>query len=112
MSQGDPGGSAGIDDVAWLEHHELADVPNDVSDTENHVGGRITLTQHTVHRKLQVEVLRVRNLVGRYQPRAERIECFAVLTLIPLSASFELELTFRNVVGDRVAGDVRERVTG
>ena len=28
VTQRDPGGCAGIDDVTWLEHHELADVPN------------------------------------------------------------------------------------
>src|SRR5258708_2940017 len=64
-----PGGSAGVDDVAGFEHHVLAQVPDEVSDLEDHVARRAVLPLAAVDLKPQPESLPARHLVGRDEPR-------------------------------------------
>ena len=49
--KGDPGRRTGDDHVARLEHHELAEVPDEVPPGEDHVLGVAVLTQLAIHPK-------------------------------------------------------------
>ncbi len=60
----------------------------------------------------QAQCLRVGDLVGGDQPRAERVERLAALALVPLAAALELELALGDVVGDGVPGDHGGGVVG
>src|SRR5919108_4046193 len=65
---------AGVDHVARLQDHELAGVPDQVAHAEDHVLGGAVLAQLAVDPGPQAESLRVADLVGGDQPRAERVE--------------------------------------
>ena len=81
-------------------------------DAEDHVGGGAVLARDVVDRERQAQVLRVGDLVGGDQLRAERVERLAALALVPLAAALELELALRDVVREHVAGHVVARLGG
>src|SRR6185295_9473290 len=109
LAEADAGRRARRDDVARLEHHELAQVPDEMLHVEDHRLGVAGLAADAVHVEREAEHLGVGNLVGRDQPRAERIERLASLALVPGAALLELELALRDVVRDAVSGDDRQR---
>src|SRR5262249_61894307 len=63
------------------------------------------------HLQPQMQVLRVRDVVRRHQPWAERAKSLTVLPLIPLTTALELEFPFRDVVEYGVTGYMLERPT-
>ena len=87
------GRRAGGDDVARLQRHEVADVATPACATPKIIvcvlpfWKRWPLTSSHMR-----EVLRVGDLVGRHQPRADRAEGVAALALVPGAAALELEL--------------------
>src|SRR4029077_4228932 len=101
---------AGGDDVARLHHEDLRAVPDDVRDAEDHRLGIAALALLAVHVEPHVELLHVLDLVFGDEPRPERAERLAALALGPLPAALGLEVAFRHVVADAVAGDDVERV--
>src|SRR3546814_13097780 len=54
--------------------------------------------------------LRVADLVGGDQPRADRAEGRETLALVPRHAAFLLPVAFGHVVDDAIAGDMAQRV--
>src|SRR5438034_3808564 len=91
LPEADTGGSAGGDDVAGQERHELADVADERGHVEDEVLGRAGLLGLPVHLEPQAQVVDVGNLVGRREKGAEGRECVAALTLDPLPPTLELE---------------------
>jgi hypothetical protein len=65
---------AGVDDVARIENHELAQVPDDVMGGEHHRAGMAGLAFVPIHRQMECQVLWVRDFVGSDEPRTERVE--------------------------------------
>jgi len=104
-AEADAGRSAGGDDVAGLEGHELREVVDQMRHVEDHRARVAVLAGFVVDPEAKAEVGRVGNFVGRDEPGAERVEGVAGFPLGPLAAAFELESAFGNVVGNAVAGD-------
>ena len=88
----------------------MAEIPDQIERIEDHVGSRAILHELTVEPKPETESARVGNLVGRDQPRTERVERLTGLALDPLPTTFELELALGNVVGRHVSGDSPHRL--
>jgi hypothetical protein len=98
---------AGVDDVARIEDGDLAEPVDQFGDREDHVLGAGILARLAVHPGAKAQRLRVVQFVGGDKPGSERVERLAAFALGPLPAAcFELERSFGDVVGDRVAGDV------
>ena len=112
MAQSHPGRRAGVDDVAGVQRHELADVPHDVGDGEDLSAVVPSCFSSPLTQSFRPQRLRVGHLVGGHQPRAQRVERLAVLALVPRPAALDLELPLGDVVRDRVPGDMRERLLG
>src|ERR1700678_18105 len=112
QTERDPGRGAGVDQVARLEHHVLAQVPDEVRDPEDHGPPRPILPLAPVHREPQPEHLGVGHFVGGDQPRPQRVERLARFAEVPLRRQVELEGPFRHVVADRVARDAGQRLFG
>ena len=106
---GDACRGSGVDHVAGVQRHEPGDVADQLGDAADQVRRRVALTLLAVDVGGQGEVRRV-DLVGADQERAERVERLAVLALVPLPAALDLEVALGHVVGDRVAGDVRQGI--
>ena len=51
VAHGHASGSSCVDKVSCFEHHELAQVPNDVVDIEDHVFGVAVLTGDAIDRE-------------------------------------------------------------
>src|SRR5262249_50860712 len=110
-AQCDAGRSAGGDDVAGLHDEELRAVPDQVFDAEDHGLGRAFLTRLAVAREPHVERLRIRDLVLGDEPRPDRPEGLTPLAFVPLATGArDLEITFRYVIGEEIAGDRLHRL--
>src|SRR4051812_41953849 len=96
----------GTNDVARIQGHEAADVADQKSDVKHHRTGIPGLEPLPIHIQPHVERLRVRNLVGRDQIRANRSEGVASLALVPLATAFQLIFALGQVVYHTVAGDM------
>src|SRR5579872_4519455 len=86
------GRSAGDQQVPGMERHEPADVGDAFGDGEDHRGGVSGLHSTAVDLEKHVERLRVADLVGGDEPRADRTEGVAALALVPLRPEFLLEV--------------------
>ena len=64
----------------------------------------------TVHVEPHAELLRVADLIGRHQPRADRAEGVAALALVPGATAVQLKFALAHIVHQHVAGDVAERL--
>ena len=95
------------DDIAWKQAHELAQIVNDESDAEDHVSGVAVLDPLSIKVEPEGESLRIRNLIGRHEPRAHRTERVAGFALNPLACAFELPFSLGDIVDDAVASDMR-----
>src|SRR4051812_39555423 len=73
-AEGDARGCARVDDVTGPQHHELADVPDQVVHAERHVRRRTVLARLAIDPQAQPERLWIVDLVGRHEPRTERVE--------------------------------------
>src|SRR5262245_15228294 len=82
----------------------------DFGDGEDHVARIALLANGAVDSEGDRNRLRVRDLVSRYQPGTERTEGVEALSLHPLAAAVGLPIALRDVVGETVAGDMRQRV--
>src|SRR5580698_9362896 len=112
QAERDPGRGAGVDQVARLEHHVLAQVPDEVRDPEDHGARGPILPLAPVDREPQPQKLRVGHFVGGDQPRPQRVERLARFAEVPLRRQVELEGPFRHVVADCVARDAGQRFLG
>src|SRR5262245_57340733 len=92
LPQPDASGGAGIDEVAGLQHHELAQISDDLADAEDHVLCGAILARFTVDPQAQSQRLRILDFIGGDQPRAQGVEGLAVLALVPGALALELEL--------------------
>ena len=108
-AEADARGRARQDQVARLERRPLADRRDQVRDREDHQVGRRLLQRLAVDDRAQRQLARVRDLVGGDEPRADRRRAVPRLALHPL-VRLRLVVAHRHVVGDRVAGDVLQRV--
>src|SRR5690606_27616507 len=97
---------AGRDHVARLQHHEARNVGDEMRDAEDHRPGVAALRRLAIHVKEEVQILRIRHLVRRDDPRPEWTEGRRALALDPLTAALGLVFTLRHVVADRVAEHV------
>ena len=99
----------GRDHVAGLERERHRAVADDRRDAEVHLRGAGVLQDLVVHPALDLERLRVRDLVGGHERRAHRAERVERLAARPLAVA-ELDVARRHVVEARVAEDVVEGV--
>src|SRR5438552_2937008 len=106
LPEADAGGSAGGDDVARQERHELADVADERRHVIDEVLGRAGLLGLPVHFEPQAQVVDVGDLVGRREIGTEGREGVAALPLDPLPPTLELEGSLRVVVVQYVARHV------
>src|ERR1700676_1747385 len=106
----DAGRRARGDEIAGQQGEERRDVGNALRDGEDHGRGRAGLAALAVDVEPHREFLHVGNLVPGDQPRADRAERVVRFALGPLSAALLLEIAFRDVIADAVAGDVVEGV--
>ena len=74
QAERDPRRRAGVDQIAELEDHVLAQVPDEIADTEDHVGGVAVLAPVSVDRQPQPELLRVGHLIGSHQPPPQQVQ--------------------------------------
>src|SRR5207249_8139688 len=95
-------------DIAWLEHHELADVGNQRCAVENHRPGVAGLHALAVHVEPHVEVLHICDLIPCDQPRTDGPKGIAALALVPTAPSLVLEVSLGKIVADHITGDVIE----
>src|SRR6516225_8985417 len=86
---------AGGDHVARLEHHELADIGDEMLDAEDHRLGRAGLAALAAHIEEHREVLGVRHLVGGDEPGPDRPEGRRALALGPLAGALSLPSALR-----------------
>ena len=103
------GGRAGGDDIAGLERHVPAHELDEVGNVENELRGVACLAELAVDLAGELEDVRIGELVGRDQPRAEGRERVERFSAVPLRALFDLRGAFADIVADEVAGDVVER---
>ena len=108
-AESDAWGSAGVDQIAGLQDHELAEVVHDEVGVEHHRRGRPGLPALTVDVEEHRQCQHVLDLVLRSQPRPGRIEGLGRLALGPLTGSLQLEGPFADVVDQGEAGN---RITG
>ena len=101
----DAGRGAGVDQVARLQHHELAEVVDDEVGVEDHRRGRPGLPPLPVDVQPHAQGQDVVDLVRRREPRAGRVEGLGRLALRPLAAALELEGALADVVDEHEAGD-------
>src|SRR3546814_4785050 len=89
LPQADARRGAGRDDVAGLQRHELRKIGDDLGDGEDHRLGVPVLHALAVDRQPHRQRLRVADLVGGDQPRADRAEGRETLALVPRHRSEE-----------------------
>src|SRR3954447_17846148 len=99
----------GVDQVAGLENHELAEVVDQEERVEQHRAGAAVLSLAAVDRQPQVQRGDRRQLVRRCEPGPARVERLRRLAFHPLAAALDLELALADVVDADVAG---KRVPG
>ena len=105
----DPGRGAGVDEVAGLQDHELADVVDDEVGLEDHRRRGAGLAADAVDVQPHAEGVDVGDLVLRGQPGSGGVEGLGGFALEPLAAALHLERALGDVVHQRPACDV---VTG
>src|SRR6266446_4678224 len=88
----------------------MANIADEVLDTEDQIGGVAVLSALAVDIGRYLELAGVTRLVRGDEPRAERAERVAALALGPLTAALDLVFALGNVVDDAIAGDVLCRV--
>src|SRR3954471_24176353 len=86
----------------------MAHMGNDFRHVEHHRARIAALHLLPIHFQQHVERLRIPDLVGRDEPRADRPGRIEALALVPLR-SRHLEAALRDVVDDAIARDMRER---
>jgi hypothetical protein len=104
-----PGG-AGDDQIARLQRDIAAGIADDFGQVEDHRLGVAGLHPLAIDVEIHRQVLRIGDLLGRHQPRADRAEGVMALALRPLRTALLLVEAFRHVIGQHVTGDVREGV--
>ena len=97
---------AGGDDVARLQRHQRRAVRHDGGDIEDHGLGVAGLLAHTIDVEPHAELLRVADLVGGDQPRADRTEGVEALALVPGHAALNLPFAFGDVIHQAIADHV------
>jgi hypothetical protein len=92
----DPRRRASGDDISGKQRHCLTDVSHEIRDWEDHVPGIRRLRQRPVDVTLDVQALRVRQLLSRDYPGAEREKAIAALanTQLPCHCGFLDEISF------------------
>ncbi len=106
----DAGRRSGDNQIARLERYEAADIGQGFGDREDH-GFRVAgLHALAVDIEVHVEVLRITQFIGGYQPRTGRAEGIATLALDPLRTALLLELTLGDIIDQHIAGHVVESV--
>src|SRR5882757_7286715 len=110
-ARADAGRRARRDDVAGQQGKERRDVRNALRYGEDHGRGRPGLAALAIDVEPHRELLHVGNFVPGGEPRADRAKRVVRLALGPLPAALLLEIAFRDIVADAVAGDVIERVS-
>src|SRR5271155_3492913 len=78
----------GGNNVSGLEAHESANVADQLANAKNHRARRSVLVAVAVHLKPHIQVLRVRDFIGRHQPWSDRAEGVCALALDPLPSAF------------------------
>src|SRR6056297_2945824 len=110
LSHADAGGRAGRDHVAGVQGHESAEVADEMGHTVDHRFRRTLLHGLAVDLQPHGQRLRVGDLVTGDEPGPDLAEIVAALALRPLAGMLDLEGAFGNIVRDRVAGDMGQRV--
>src|ERR1700675_1705850 len=64
----------GADDVPGIEDHELAEIPDDLPDSEDHVARRAGLAPDPVHIEPEIQSAWVDHFVAGDEPRAGGVE--------------------------------------
>ena len=105
----DPGGRPGRDDVAGLQRHPPRQMGDQLGHGEDQVRGRRLLHRFAVQLELELDAVVRPRLVGGDQRRSARRRPVEDLARHPLGCR-ELEVARREVVQQRVAGDVLEGV--
>ena len=108
------GRAAREQDVAGKQRHRLGGTRDEGGDVEEQVVGRAVLHDLAVQLEAHVQVVRVDER-RRHEERAGRQEAGRVLGAVPVGADLlhvlaEDQVARRDVVDDRVPGDVVERV--
>src|SRR5512146_3136327 len=98
----------GRDDVAGLEGHEPRTEGNQVGDIVDHLGRGGVLEDLVVDQAADAQRFRIRQVVGRDDPRPDRAERVEALASHPLAVA-ELQVAGRHVVEAGVSQDVVER---
>src|SRR5579872_3367072 len=86
----------------------MRDVGHEVSDAEDHLSRVRVLVSLTVDLEPQIEVLRIGDLIGRYQPRPDGSKSVETLPLVPGTSALELRTAAGDVIDDGVASDMLE----
>src|SRR5687768_5935346 len=90
-------------DVAGMQAHETADEADQPPNAEDHVARRAALIRATVNFEPEIQILRIRYLVGRHEPRTDWAERVGALAFDPLPRTFELERALREIVDHAIA---------
>ncbi len=105
-----PGGVPVVMTSPGSKRHEFADIGDQCGDPENHPRGRAGLHPRAVQIERQIETLRVGDLIGGDQPGPQRSERIVALGLDPFARTAFLQTPLGDVVADRVARDIVQRV--
>src|SRR5262249_42096277 len=100
---------AGRDQVARREGHEVREVAHQITDVEDERLGVAALPLLSVPPQPELEDVGVRNLAAVGDVRTDRRKRLRDLPGHPLTAD-ELEVASADVVDDRVAGDIVQRL--
>src|SRR5665213_2119380 len=100
---------SGRDDVAWFERRALGELGDAARDREDHHAGVRVLLRHAVHAQRDVDLLRIADLVGADDPRAERTGVVERLALEPLRRR-ALQVARADVVERGIPEDHAERI--
>src|SRR5579872_780654 len=107
--ESDAFGRSGCNDIAGFERHEVAEKRDDLRAGKDHVRCIGILHDSPVEPRLDRQLLRIADLRRRNErgsERRERVDRFAGAPL----ACLHLQIARANIVHDRVAGDVIERL--
>src|SRR5262249_39705663 len=102
----DAGRCAGCDHIAWHQCHEVADIADEMRNTEDHGGGVAGLHARAVEVEREPHRLGVGNLILGDKPRPERPEAVIAFGFDPFAWTALLQASLRHVVGDHVARHV------
>src|SRR5579872_2883625 len=99
--------SAGEDQIARFERHDLRNIGDQLADAEDQLSSGRILHCLTVQSQLDREALRIRNFISADEPgtcRGERVGSLSQKRLLP--GLLELPVAGRNIVAVHIAGNV------